>query len=319
MLPRLVLMHCVLRDSGVAVISIDDNEYSQLKVLMDHVFGHENCLGTLIVNRSRNGKGSKNHIATNHEYVLVYGKTKKATLRGLPEQDDASYDKADQHGKYKIDGLFRKKGDASKRSDRPNMFYPLYYDLQGNVYAEDPSGKLPHALPIDSKGVERRWLWSIEKVRNESWRLYASPRGIIYVKNYLTPTKRIKVRSVWDDNRYLTDRATNEIVELFGDKIFETPKPLGLIEDLIDCGTHEDALILDFFAGTGTTAHAARNLNERDGGSRKVILIEQNAYIANTHPAWSLGYKRIPDITKQRLDILRRLDPDYSYEIIETE
>jgi len=113
MLPRLVFMRELLRDTGIAAISIDDYEYAQLKILMDQVFGAENYFGTLIVHRSKNGKGSKAHIAISHEHVLIYGKTSKAQIIGLPELDPESYKKKDAHGQYKIDGLFRKKGAAS--------------------------------------------------------------------------------------------------------------------------------------------------------------------------------------------------------------
>lgn len=317
MLPRLVLMHSLLDDSGVAAISIDDYEYAHLKILLDHVFGAENHLGTLIVHRSKNGKGSKAHIAVSHEQVLVYGKTSKAKILGLPELDLESYAKQDMHGRYKIDGLFRKKGEASRREDRPNMFYPLYYDAEGNVFVDNVAGSLKEVLPIDSKGIERRWLWGADKARTESWKLYASPKGVIYVKNYLTDEKRVKIRSLWDSSRYLTERATNEINQIYGDKVFETPKPLGLIEDLIKCCSKKDGLILDYFCGTATTAHAAFNVNHEDGGYRKVVLVEQLAKIDDSHCAASKGFQTIADIAEYRLVHIAKKDGKYRYRAIE--
>jgi adenine-specific DNA-methyltransferase len=313
MLPRLVFMRELLKDTGIAAISIDDYEYAQLKILMDQVFGADNHFGTLIVHRSKNGKGSKAHIAVSHEHVLIYGKTSKAKIVGLPELDTESYTKKDSYGRYKIDGLFRKKGEASKRTDRPNMFFPLYYDDQGNVFTENPTGKLREALPVDSKGGEKRWLWGIDKARADSWRLYASPQGVIYVKNYLTEEKRIKVRSLWDDPRYLTERATNEITEIYGEKVFETPKPLGLIEDLIKCCAPQSAVILDFFCGTATTAHAAYNVNKEDGGKRQVILVEHEAKIPHDHIAATQGFKDIAAIAEFRLHMLSESDPSYRF------
>lgn len=317
MLPRLVLLYSLLSESGIATISIDDYEYAQLKILLDHVFGEDNHLGTIVVNRSKNGKGSKPHIATNHEYVLVYGKTKKSQVLGLPEEKVDSYNKKDEYGLFKLDGLFRKKGAASLRTDRPNMFYPLYYDDAGNVYTENKSGSLKEVYPVDSKGVERRWLWGKDKATNESWKLFSSPRGVIYVKNYLTDDKKVKVRSLWDAPSYLTDRATTEITKIYGEKVFETPKPLALIEDLIKCCTTSDSLILDFFAGTGTTAHAAYNVNSTDGGSRKTILVEQNTKIESGHPATKKGFKFISDITEYRLAHIAKMSKDYRYSIFD--
>ena len=184
MLPRLVATQILLKPTGIIAISIDDYEYAHLKVLMDNVFGTENHIATLIVCRSKNGKGSKQNVAVNHEYVVLYGKTPKATVSGLTECESTSYDKSDEHGDYKIDGLFRKKGDASLKEDRPNMHYPLYYSDDGKVFTENVNGKLQTAYPVDSKGIARRWLWGVEKATNESWRLYASKNGVIYVKNY---------------------------------------------------------------------------------------------------------------------------------------
>ena len=315
MLPRLVLMHGLLKDSGLAAVSIDDYEYAHLKILLDQVFGEENYLGTLIVHRSKNGKGSKAHIAVSHEQVLLYGKTAKAKIIGLPELDTESYTKQDAHGRYKVDGLFRKKGEASKREDRPNMFFPLYYDAAGNVFTENIGGALKEALPVDSKGVERRWLWGAGKTAQESWKLYASPNGVIYVKNYLTEEKRVKIRSLWDSSRYLTERATNEITEIYGDKVFETPKPLGLIEDLIKCCAGKEALILDYFCGTATTAHAAFNVNRADNGTRKVILVEQASAINQDHIAAEKGFQRIADISERRLAYVASLDQSYTYRV----
>ncbi|OZS42038.1 site-specific DNA-methyltransferase [Photobacterium sanguinicancri] len=313
MTPRLVHLHSLLKDSGIVAISIDDYEQPYLRILLDQIFGESNFIACIAVCRSRNGKGSKDSIATNHEYIVVYGKSSKAKVVGFVESDLSSYDKEDEHGKYKVNGLFRKKGDASLREDRPNMYYPLYYDNDGNVFTENPDNLLKVSYPLDSKGIERRWLWGKEKATKESWKLTASKNGVIYVKNYHTADKRVKPRSLWVDNRYLTERATNQIKDIYGTKVFETPKPLELIEDLIISHTHKDALIIDFFAGTGTTAHAAFNLNQKDGGKRKVILVEQEQPIAKSHTAYKQGFRTISDITEFRLKWLEEKYNDFSF------
>ena len=314
MLGRLVLAKELLKETGIIAISIDDYEQPYLRVLLDNIFGENNFLANITVCRSKNGKGSNgNNVAVNHEYVLVYGKSKKSKILGLNDHDDASYNKEDDHGKYKTDGLFRKKGDHSLREDRPNLYYPLYFDKDGNVFTEKKHDSLKEVYPVDSKGVERRWLWGKDKATQESWKLYASNAGTIYVKNYFTPEKRRKIRTLWDDNKYLTERATNEIKKIYGSKVFDTPKPLGLIEDLIYSCSDENALILDFFAGTGTTAHAAYNLNKNDQGNRKVILVEDNQKISEKHSAFKKGYKLISDITEKRLFWINEQDVNYEY------
>lgn len=316
MLPRIVLLKSLLKSSGIVAISIDDYEYQRLKAILDVVFGEENHIATLIVMRSKNGKGSKSGVSVNHDYVVIFGKSRASKLRGMTELMLDQYDKRDQYGCYKIDGLFRKKGDASLRSDRPNMFYPLYYSADGKVFTENTTGNLKETFPIDSKGIERRWLWGIEKARSDAWKLYASKSGVIYVKNYLTEGKRIKVKSIWDDSRYLTERATNEIKEIFGAKVFETPKPIGLMEDLIECCTGNDSLILDFFAGTGTTAHAMHLVNQKDSGKRKIILVESNTETPPNHIARDYGLSTISAITEARLKYIKNLDASFSFKSI---
>ena len=147
-------------------------------------------------------------------------------------------------------------------------------------------------------------------------KLYASKNGTVYVKNYLVPEKRRKIRTFWDDNKYLTERATKEIKQIYGCKIFDTPKPLGLIEDLIYSCCKNDALIIDFFAGTGTTAHAAYNLNRLDRGNRKVILVEKPQEISNSHIAFKKEFRFISDITEKRLDWIYAQDSSYKYRVI---
>ncbi len=315
MLPRLIWAHELIANNGIIAVSIDDYEQPFIRFLLDAVFGEDNFLGNIVVCRSKNGKGSKKNIAVNHEYVVVYGKSGNSKILGLPD-DISNYNKEDQYGSFRIDGLFRKKGDASRKEDRPNMFFPLYFNENGEVFTENHNNKLKKAWPIDSKGIERRWLWGQEKTKNESWKLYASPKGTVYVKNYSSSKKRIKIRSIWDNNRYLTERGTNQIKEIFGEKVFETPKPIELIEDLILSQTKNDALILDFFAGTGTTAHAAYNLNIRDNGTRKVLLIEQKAEIPSNHIARKMGFNIISEITEKRLEYISKLDNSFKYSVV---
>jgi len=315
MLPRLVSAHFLLKNTGVIAISIDDYEYANLKILMDVIFGSDQYIATLVICRSKNGKGSKQNVAVNHEYVLLYGKTNESLISGLAEGEDKTYEKADEFGEYTVDGLFRKKGDASLREDRPNMYYPLYYSEDGRVYTENTKEGLAMVLPVDSKGIARRWLWGIEKATAESWKLYASKKGVIYVKNYKTAGKKTKLRSILDSSDYLTDRATTELKAIFGDKIFETPKPVSLIRDLIDCCAPSHATILDFFAGTGTTAEAAWELNKRDGTKRKVILIEQNQPIKHTHIAHKNGFRHTAEIAEFRLKSICERDKDYRFSV----
>lgn len=314
MLPRLFFAREIMKSTGIIAISIDDYEFAYLKVLMDNVFGEKNFIGSIIVCRSKNGRGSSKNIASTHEYLLVYGKTSQAKIIGSAD-DVNKYDKSDAHGEYRIDGLFRKKGGDSLKTDRPNMYYPLYANLlTGDVYLEPNEGLL-EVYPIDSKGIERRWLWGKETAIQRSWQLYSSKTGVIYVKNYFGDNKRKKVRSLWDISDYYTEKATNEITEIFGDKIFDTPKSLKYIMSILDTMAKPDALIIDFFAGSGTTAHAAAMLNSIDNGLRKTILMESNASIPKSHIAYKHDYRHISDITVARLKKIKDNYINFNYDV----
>lgn len=317
MLPRLVAAREILKNSGVIAISIDDYEYAYLKILMDCIFGEENFIGSIIVCRSKNGKGSKKNIASNHEYLLVYGKSSQASLRG--QIDESTYDKKDKYGFYRIDGLFRKKGEASLRSDRPNMFYPLYFNPDSGEVSVDKISNWKVTYPTDSKSIERRWLWSAETARERAWQLYASKNGVIYVKNYSSDginQKRTKVRTLWSETEFYTERGTNEINKLFGAKVFDTPKPLHYIKKIIDICASSDAIILDFFAGSGTTAHAMAELNSSDNGTRKCILMESDSDIPTKHLAKEMGFTKISDITERRLKLIRDKFHNFDFQVI---
>jgi len=317
MFPRLVTAREVLKESGVIAISIDDYEYAHLKILMDLIFGEHNLIGTIVVCRSKNGKGSKKNLAVSHEYLLIYGKSNKAVLRG--EVDKTDYDKQDKFGKYRIDGLFRKKGVDSLRTDRPNMYYPLYCNPTSGEVSVEPVINWKIVYPTDSKGIERRWIWGPETARERAWQLYTSKNGVVYVKNYVPAfgiEKRTKVRSLWDDTNFYTERGTNEITALFGAKVFDTPKPMAYIKKIIDVCSADDALIIDFFAGSGTTGQAVAELNEADNGSRKCILMESDCEIPANHLARAKGFKTISEITEKRLHLTQEEHNSFLFNVI---
>lgn len=318
MLPRLVIARELLKESGVIAISIDDYEFPYLKILMDRIFGEKNFIGNIVVCRSKNGRGSTKNLASTHEYLLVYGKSNKVALRGESDEDTI-YDKADAYGKYRIDGLFRKKGEGSLKSDRPLMAFPLYANLETGEVSVDPCEGWEKVLPKDSKGIDRRWLWGETTTRERVWQLYSSKNGVIYVKNYAgkeSGQKRKKIRTIWNDPSLYTERATNEITSIFGQKIFDTPKPIEFIKKIIDAMSEENALVLDFFAGSATTAHAIYELNKMNGANRKCILMESSDQIPTNHIAYSAGYKRIVDISIARLEYIRNKDNDFNFKVL---
>ena len=284
MYPRLLLMREFLDEDGIILVSIDDSEMAGLRLLLDEIFGKNCFVEQLIITRSENGMGSKEGFASNHEYMLCYKRSISAEqiFCGLTPSTEflESFNKQDQHGRYKVDGLLRKKGAGARREDSPNCFYPLYFDPKtGQVSLETKSG-YKATWPKLPTGADGRWTWSKDFARGKEHRLHGGPKGTIYIKDYFSEKRREKPKSILRSPAYLTDRATNEIRAIFGEKVFTTPKPLRLIADLLDNLTNKNALILDSFAGSATTGHAVLAANAKDGGNRRFILVEMEQKIS---------------------------------------
>ena len=305
MYSRLKLARNLLRDDGVIFISIDDNEQANLKKICDEAFGAMNFVECLPVVRSANGLGSKMGFSTNHDYILVYKKEilKNKTFLGMKPSDEYidRFNKEDRYGKYKIDGLFRKKGQGAKREESPGCFYPIYYNQKtGEVFLEKQAN-LIEIFPKLPNGGDGRWVWSKDFAKDKMFRIYASEGGTIYLKDYWKDDLRQKPRSVFSKTTYLTDMATNELTSLFGEKLFSTPKPVGLLFDLLDNVLDKNDIVLDFFAGSSTTAHAVMQLNAEDGGNRKFIMVQLPEKTDEKSEAFKAGYKSIAEISKERI------------------
>lgn len=303
MYPRLKLAKDLLSDDGAIFISIDDNEVANLKKICNEIFGSDNFIAQAIVQKSTNGMGDKKGFAKNHEFILCYQKSTSTIFYGL--SPDAEYIKSfnleDDNGKYKIDGILMKKGAGSRREDSPTLYFPVYYNKNsGHVYL-NKQDELVEKYPIKSDGSEGRWTWSKEKIQADNYKLYASPNGTIYIKDYLTNDRRMKIKTILTNKKYLTDRATNEIKEIFNGKPFDTPKPIELIKHLIDVITKNDDIVLDFFSGSATTAHAVMQLNVEDGGNRKFIMVQLPELTDEKSEAYKAGYKNICEIGKERI------------------
>jgi len=284
MYPRLSLLRSFLSQEGVIFVSMDDNEITSLRILMDEIFGKECFVEQLIISRSENGMGSNEGFASNHEYMLAYKKCTESSgvFCGLSPSPDflASFDKEDEFGKFKVDGLLRKKGAGARREESPNCFYPLYYNPKTGKVRLEPADGFEATLPKLPTGGDGRWTWSKDFAVGKEYRLHAGAKGTIYIKDYFTGLRREKPKSILRSPSYLTDKATNEIRSIFGDKVFTTPKPVGLIADLLDNLTDKNCLVLDSFAGSGTTGQAVLEQNMKDGGKRRFILVEIEPKIA---------------------------------------
>ncbi|MFT3830249.1 MAG: site-specific DNA-methyltransferase [Opitutaceae bacterium] len=296
--PRLALARNLLRDDGVIFVSIDDHEVHNLRLLMDEVFGEENFVAELAIVRSENGLNSKPAFATNHDYMLVYQRSASPTsFRGLTPSAKYrdSFNKEDEWGRYRINGLLRKKGEDARREDRPNCWFPIYYDpASGQISLEARAGYLVTSPKLPDGG-DGRWIWSPDYASQNLHRVHAGKEGTIYVKDYFDQNKREKPKTVWRNSEYLTEAGTEESTRLLGSGTFASAKPKRLIMDVVDHTTGPDDLVLDFFAGSGTTGQAVLELNRQDGGNRKFILVQF------PEPTGRTDFPTIADITRERM------------------
>ncbi len=286
MYPRLYIARHLLREDGVIFVSIDDNEVAQLRILMDEIFGEENFIAEICVVNNIAGRSDRKNVATAHEYLLVYQKSDLFEMNGLPLSEDQlkEYKYKDSNGRlYRRQGL-RKRGSGSKRQDRPNMFYPIYYDKDLNdLFLDQNENKTRiEILPKLSNGEDGRWRWGKETFLKKKDKLevqYNSRKKEydIYERVYLEDEngeKTTKMKSFLLDSAYTSDTATSEYHELMPSNTFNNPKPTQLIKDIVTVSCSVNDLILDFFAGSGTTGDAMMQLNAEDGGHRRYILVQ---------------------------------------------
>lgn len=288
MYPRLYLARNLLRDDGVIFISMDDNEIDNLRKLCNEIFGEENLVAQVTIQSNPRGRQSDAFLATVHDYVMIYARDwASCQLFGLALSDKqrSAFAERDETGRpYRLLGL-RQRGSASRRVDRPEMFFPIYVDPRDLSIALDPVDDQHVAVvPRKSTGEEGRWMWGKARVKRDidllQARLIPSRAEYdIFVRDYLErdgEERERKARTVWDERELNTQNGTQEVKALLGSDVMAYPKPLALLTRIAALSTRPDAddIVLDFFAGSGTTAHAVLNLNEQDGGNRRFVLVQ---------------------------------------------
>jgi adenine-specific DNA-methyltransferase len=288
MYPRLFLARNLLKEDGVIFVSIDDNEVANLRMVMDEIFGEENFIGCFIWNKKLTGGYDNDNLNTQHEYVLFYVKS-IYDFQVINEEKESKYKLIDENGKkFKWDSLWNVGGLTYSKS----LDYPIM----------SPEGT--EIWPIGEKGVSF-WLWSKTKVENErdrlkfeknkngNWKVYKR----IYASDNIVPGSMLD-KDIVKGNTH----SSSEIKTLFdGNKIFDYAKPTPLIKYLIARGTSDNDLILDFFAGSGTTTHAVMDLNSNDGANRKWISVQLPEITDESGDVYKSGYKTISEISRERI------------------
>jgi adenine-specific DNA-methyltransferase len=265
MMPRLKLLRELLSEDGVIFISIDDNEQHNLRCLMDEVFGTQHFIGQFTWRRRASSTLAENLASTDHEYVIAYGKFEFNGFSGI-DKNYAAYSNPDDD--IRGDWVPGDLTVGMNRNQRPNQFYELVDPQTGKTYQPNPN---------------RVWAYipeSMDKLIKENRIIFPDDTS----KRPMSKRFKAELRSeknpisTWMDNVGLNTESTKLIQEIFGDKNFEYSKPLSLIKTIIKQITKESDIILDSFAGSGTTAHAVMELNKEDGGNRKFILVEMEDY-----------------------------------------
>jgi len=296
MYPRLRLAANLLRDDGVIFISIDDNEVTNLRKLCDEVFGEENFVGKFVWQSKKGGGSDNNAVVSDQEYVLCYAKSLALgnSLRKIVV-DAEPLDKEDGHGKYRVGRELNKWGSNSRREDRPTMFFPI----------PGPNGE--EVYPIRNDGSEGCWRWGkenmLEAVRQGNVEYAKRDDGtfIVYEKIRTEEPRQIPYRTLIEEVGTTAD-GSKLIKALFDDiKIFDYAKPIDLIKKFIEMGAGESDIILDFFSGSATTAHAVMQLNAEDGGNRRFIMVQLPEATDEKSEACKAGYKNICEIGKERI------------------
>lgn len=284
MIPRLKLARDLLREDGVIFISIDDNEQANLKILCDEIFGEENFVACMVVESAPAGTQSSNFIAQQHSYCLVYGKSlTENTLTKImlsKSELEKKYIEQDEFGSFYIERLW-KRGIGGRKEDVPSLHFPVYFDENKNEIYIDEEGKglknLIKIIPYQVAEVLGRWTWSKDKMKTERHKLIVKKVNgeyKLHKKQYKEDETGKLPNSIIKSELGRTELGSLELKEIMGEKVFDYPKSVKFIQFLLKFSTSGSDIILDFFAGSGTTAHAVMELNAKDGGNRKFILVQ---------------------------------------------
>ena len=309
---RLMLARNLLTDDGVIFISIDENEIINLRKICNEVFGSEQFIAQITLLCNPKGRSQDKYIANCHEYLLIYSKAVlpagSVSIPKTKEDVEKDYPLFDESGKPYRELELRNTHRDFGRFNRQNLWYPLYVQADGSVCLE-PLPNTEAVYPVWDDGFEGCWTWGKEKATKEMHLLIGkrtSGKMKIYRKAYAydedsVPLKQVK--SIWNDNAFFTEKGQNVANALFGAKakLFQSPKSVALIRQCTLMAQEKEAIILDFFSGSATTAHAVMQLNAEDGGHRKFIMVQLPEKCDEASEAYKAGYKNICEIGKERI------------------
>lgn len=291
MMPRLYLAKSLLREDGVIFVSIDDNEVHNLRLLMNEIFGEENFVAQIVWERSFSPVNLMKHFSTAHDYILCYAKyIDNAMCNGIPRSDEANERYANP--------------DNDPRGVWSSSDISVGPAVEANIYPiTTPSGRVVEPPAGRSWRLSKKAFFE----RLQDNRIWFGPdgNGVPRIKRFLSELRKngITPTTIWKYTEVgHSQEATQKLAQLFdGKKFFDYPKSVDLIKRILSLYSSDKDIILDFFAGSGTTAHAVMQLNKKDGGNRKFICVQLPELCDANSEAYKAGYHTIADISKERI------------------
>ena len=292
-------------------LSIDDNEASALIKIGKEIFGDENFVAQLAVQLNPRGRHLDRFIANTHESVVVFVRDglNSDCIGGLEKEGRMAdeYNRSDSKGAFRLLGL-RNRNQSFNPTTRPNLYYPLYVcPKSGAVSPNQDEIFTDEVWPDTPDGTKTCWTWGKEKVSKETDLLVAEEsRGEwrIFRKDYLNKdgaVSKTMAKSLWIEKEITNDYGRAAVKDLFGKAVMDFPKSPALLDRLIKIGSNDGDIVLDFFAGSSSTAHALLALNASEGSNRKFIMVQLPETTAEGSIARSEGYETIADLSKERI------------------
>jgi adenine-specific DNA-methyltransferase len=279
---RLKLAKKLLCNSGIIICTIDEYENGNLSLLLNRIFGEENKLGCISITHNPRGRSDDKFFATCNEYVYIFAKNKNlAKTYNIPlsEEQRELFQFEDDISSYRL-LPFKRTGSNSTPNERPLLYYPIFYNkITNDVSLNKKSGYI-EILPLDNDKEKRVWRWGkdtfLEKYKTEIYFKIDNDRVNIFTKDRIKEGR--KPKTVWEQAKYdASSHGTMLLKKILGNDVnFDYPKSLYAVMDMLKITGNKNALILDFFAGSGTTGHAVLELNKEDSGNRQFILCTNN-------------------------------------------
>lgn len=308
MYERIIISRDLLTDDGFMALAIDHNELHNLTSVCDEIFGEQNRLGVITVVHKPEGRNQEKFFGTSNEFMLVYAKNKDfASFCSvvLDEDIQKTFNLSDEKGKYRLNNYLRSGGgDDNLKINKPHFFYPIYVkDDLSDITLEKKKGYI-EILPVTNSGQERTWKTNKGTFsdRVADGKILAAFDDAQKINIYEKYREDQVIKTHWIDKKYnAINQGTKIVDDLLKAKIFDFPKPLPLIIDILKLTTLEDDIVLDFFAGSATTAHAVMQLNTEDGGNRKFLMVQIPEETDEDSEAHRNGYENISEVSMERI------------------